>query len=93
MKIKKGSWAVIIGLVIVCSLVLAEAVWGDIPTATIEKARDATVLVATQNKSNQMGNGFGTGVLISETGIVLTNYHVIHRAEIIRVWYLSLIHI
>ena len=87
MKIKKGSWAVIIGLVIVCSLVLAEAVWGDIPTATVEKARDATVLVATQNKSNQMGNGFGTGVLISETGIVLTNYHVIHRAEIIRVWY------
>ena len=46
MKIKKGSWAVIIGLVIVCSLGLAEAVWGDIPTATVEKARDATVLVA-----------------------------------------------
>ena len=62
-------------------------VWADISTATIEKARDATVLVATQNENNQMGNGFGSGVLISETGIVLTNYHVIHRAEIIRVWY------
>ena len=87
MKIKKGSWAVILGLIVVCALVLAENVWGDIPTATVEKARDATVLVATQNKDNQMGNGFGSGVLISETGIVLTNYHVIHRAEVIRVWF------
>ena len=87
MKIKKGSWAVILGLILVCGLVLAETVWGDIPTATIERARDATVLVATQNDDNKMGNGFGSGVLISETGIVLTNYHVIHRAEVIRVWY------
>ena len=87
MRIKKSSLGVVLGLVFVCGLVLTEMVWGDIPTATIEKARDATVLVATQNENNQMGNGFGTGVLISETGIVLTNYHVIHRAEIIRVWY------
>ena len=87
MKIKKGSWAVIIGLIVVCGLVLAETVWGDIPTVTIEKARDATVLVATRNENNQMGNGFGSGVVISETGIVLTNYHVIHRAETIRVWF------
>ena len=87
MKIKTGSLAVILGLIVVCGLVLAETVWGDIPTVTIERARDATVLVATQNKSNQMGNGFGSGVLISETGIVLTNYHVIHRAEVIRVWF------
>ena len=44
-------------------------------------------MVATQNETNQMGIGFGPGVLISETGIVLTNYHVIHRAEVIRVWF------
>ena len=87
MKIKRGSWAVIIGLTLICFLMIAEAVWGDISTTTVEKARDATVLVATRNENNQMGNGFGTGVLISETGIVLTNYHVIHRAEIIRVWF------
>ena len=87
MRIKKSSLGVVLGLVFVCGLVLAEMAWADIPTATIEKARDATVLVATQNENNQMGNGFGSGVLISETGIVLTNYHVIHRAEIIRVWY------
>ena len=87
MKIKTGSWAVILGLIVVCGLVLAETVWGDIPTVTVEKARDATVLVATRNENNQMGNGFGSGVVISETGIVLTNYHVIHRAETIRVWF------
>ena len=65
MKIKKGSWAVILGLIVVCALVLAENVWGDIPTTTVERARDATVLVATQNENNKMGNGFGSGVLIS----------------------------
>ena len=88
MRIKKSSLGVAIGLVLVAALVLTEAlVWAVVPTATVEKARDATVLVATRNENNQMGNGFGTGVLISETGIVLTNYHVIHRAEVIRVWF------
>ena len=87
MKIKKSTFSVVLGLVLVVGLVLAEMVWAVVPTAMVEKARDATVLVATQNENNQMGNGFGTGVLISETGIVLTNYHVIHRAEIIRVWF------
>ena len=78
MKIKIGSIAVILGLVLVCGLILAETVWATVPTATVETARDATVLVATQNENNSRGNGFGSGVLISETGIVLTNYHVIH---------------
>ena len=87
MRIKKSSLGVVLGLVLVVGLVLAEMVWAVVPTATVEKARDATVLVATQNENNSMGNGFGSGVLISETGIVLTNYHVIHRAETIRVWF------
>ena len=87
MRIKKSSLGVAIGLVLAVGLVLTEMVWAVVPTETVEKARNATVLVATQNESNSMGNGFGSGVLISETGIVLTNYHVIHRAEIIRVWF------
>ena len=87
MKFKIGSVTVIAAAVLIGLLVFASLVWSDIPTATIEKARDATVLVATRNENNQMGNGFGSGVLISETGIVLTNYHVIHRAEVIRVWF------
>ena len=87
MRIKKSSLGVVLGLVLVVGLVVAEMVWAAVPTTTVEKARNATVLVATQNENNSMGNGFGSGVVISETGIVLTNYHVIHRAETIRVWF------
>ena len=87
MRIKKSSLGVVMGLVLVVGLVLTEMVWAVVPTETVEKARNATVLVATQNENNSMGSGFGSGVLISETGIVLTNYHVIHRAEVIRVWF------
>ena len=87
MKFKRSSIAIIGMLILIGLLVVFAEVRGDVPTATVEKARNATVLVATQNESNSMGNGFGSGVLISETGIVLTNYHVIHRAEIIRVWF------
>ena len=87
MKFKRSSIAIIGMLVLIGLLVVFAEVKGDVPTATVEKARNATVLVATQNENNSMGNGFGSGVLISETGIVLTNYHVIHRAETIRVWF------
>ena len=59
----------------------ASSVWAQIPTAVIEKARDATVLVATP------GGGMGSGVVIDDTGLVLTNYHVIHRAEELKVWF------
>ena len=87
MKIKKSSIAILVTVAFIFGLVVVDMVRADVPTATIEMARDATVLVATRNENNQMGNGFGTGVIISETGIVLTNYHVIHRADIIRVWF------
>ena len=57
--------------------------WAQIPTDVIEKARDATVLVA--NTATE--GGMGTGVLISDDGLVLTNYHVIHRAEKLTIWF------
>ena len=56
-----------------------------ISTDVAERARNATVLVA-----NQMGDndgGFGSGVVISPSGMVLTNYHVIHRADTLRVFF------
>ena len=65
MRIKKSSLGVVMGLVLVVGLVLTEMVWAVVPTETIEKARNATVLVATQNENNSMGSGFGSGVLIS----------------------------
>ena len=58
--------------------------WAQIPTDVIERARDATVLVASNNK---VAGGFGSGVVIDPMGLVLTNYHVIHRAETLRVWF------
>ena len=56
-----------------------------ISTDVAERARNATVLVA-----NQMGDndgGFGSGVVILPSGLVLTNYHVIHRADTLRVFF------
>ena len=61
----------------------ASSVWAQIPTDVIEKARDATVLIA--NTATE--GGMGSGVLINDAGLVLTNYHVIHRAEKLVVWF------
>ena len=61
----------------------ASSAWAQIPTAVIEKARDATVLVA--NTATE--GGMGSGVVINDAGLVLTNYHVIHRAEKLKVWF------
>ena len=57
-----------------------------VPTATIEKARDATVLIAAEGKSETAG-GLGTGVVIDPSGLTITNYHVIHRATTLRVFF------
>ena len=56
-----------------------------ISTDVAEKARNATVLVANQMGEND--GGFGSGVVITPSGLVLTNYHVIHRADTLRVFF------
>ena len=48
-------------------------------------AREATVLIQIHNEDKTWG-GMGTGFFVNETGQVLTNYHVIHRAHRILVW-------
>ena len=56
-----------------------------IPTKTIEKARDATILVAAEGDGD--AGGFGTGVVIDPSGLAITNYHVIHRATRLRIFF------
>ena len=49
---------------------------------TLEQVRDATVLVAEKG-------GFGSGIVITPEGLVLTNYHIIHGAdpENLKIWF------
>ena len=61
------------------------SVWAVIPTETIEKARQATILVAAEGEGN--AGGFGTGIIIDPSGLALTNYHVIHRAKSLRIFF------
>ena len=53
----------------------------------VQTARNATVLVATSSEEYPKAGGYGSGVLIDEEGTILTNYHVVHRAEEIKVWF------
>ena len=50
----------------------------------MSKILNSTVLVRVA-KDNQ-SSGHGSGVIISADGNILTNYHVIHGADTIRVW-------
>ena len=51
---------------------------------TLEQVRDATVLVAEKG-------GFGSGIVITPEGLILTNYHIIHGAdpENLKIWFYS----
>jgi len=75
----------IIALFVITFMMAVNFASADISTEIAEKARNATVLVANERNSND--GGFGSGVVVSPSGLVLTNYHVIHRAETLRVFF------
>ena len=84
MKVIKKNLSLAFAVVLIFTVTVLNSVWGSIPTATIEKAREATILVATEGDN---AGGFGTGVVIDPSGLAITNYHVIHRATLIRVFF------
>ena len=63
-------------------------IFADVSTAVIEKAREATILVGAEGEKKG-SSGFGTGVVIDPSGLALTNYHVIHGAETVRIFFWS----
>ena len=50
----------------------------------MSKVLNSTVLVRVEK--DNVATGHGSGVIISEDGNILTNYHVIHKADKIKVW-------
>ena len=73
--------AALLGMILCIGVIFA-----DVPTAVIEKAREATILVGAEGE-RKGSSGFGTGVVIDPSGLALTNYHVIHGAETVRVFF------
>ena len=58
------------------------------PQDILLKSRDATVLVATTGSEEfPRAGGYGSGVLLDAQGTILTNYHVIHRASELKIWF------
>ena len=78
----KKLYSFVAGIVLFALVSIASAA---IPTELIEKARDATILVGAEGDDN--AGGFGTGVVIDPSGLAITNYHVIHRAKKIRIFF------
>ena len=78
----KKLYSFVAGIVLFALVSISSAA---IPTELIEKARDATILVGAEGDDN--AGGFGTGVIIDPSGLAITNYHVIHRAKKIRIFF------
>ena len=57
----------------------------DLDKDLVQKILNATVRVVSYTSETE-GKGVGAGVLVSESGLILTNYHVIHGATKIKVY-------
>lgn len=76
------KWVVISTKSIVIILLLGVISCGTYGYKCIDNAKSATVLIETQD---DFGYSIGTGVIISETGIIVTAKHVVEDANLIRI--------
>jgi len=87
MKLRLTDATIIVATFLISLFVVTADVFALPSQDIIHKARDATVIVAATSEEYPQVGGFGSGVLLDEEGTILTNYHVIHRAEQIKVWF------
>ena len=52
----------------------------------VESILNATVRIVNYQEGSVVGSGVGAGVIVSESGLILTNYHVIHKAVKLKVF-------
>ena len=90
MRFKTVNATVVVAILLVGLLVTSVRAFALPTQEIIDKARISTVLIVSANEENPIGGGIGSGVLIEGQGTILTNYHVIHRAETLKVWFYDL---
>ena len=52
----------------------------------VEQILNTTVRIVNYQEGSVVGSGIGAGVIVSESGLILTNYHVIHKAVKLKVF-------
>jgi serine protease Do len=52
----------------------------------VENILNGTVRIVNYQEGSVVGSGVGAGVIVSESGLILTNYHVIHKAVKLKVF-------
>lgn len=75
-KMKKSIYIILFNLVLIVNAQETD------PALIYERAKNSIIFVFTYDSNNNI-LGFGSGVVVSDDGIVYTNYHVIDEAHLI----------